>query len=75
MGEMTIEIEDLTLVQKLAKIRAISDVVYKEKKGYNYTYASITTILANITAGMKKYKVSLHPCIVPNTAETRQVIS
>ena len=75
MGEMTIEIEDLTLVQKLAKIRAISDVVYKEKKGYNYTYASITTILANITAGMKKYRVSLHPCIVPNTAETRQVIS
>lgn len=29
--------EQLNLVQKLAKIRAISDVVSKEKRGYNYT--------------------------------------
>lgn len=43
----------LNLVQKLAKIRAISDVVSKEKRGYNYSYADITTILANITAGIE----------------------
>lgn len=59
----------LNLVQKLAKIRAISDVVSKEKRGYNYSYADITTILANITAGMKKYGVSLIPSIVPGTSE------
>ena len=64
--------EQLNLVQKLAKIRAISDVVSKEKKGFNYTYADITTILANITAGMKKYGVSLIPSIVPGTAEVSQ---
>lgn len=61
--------EKLNLIQKLAKIRAMSDVVAKEKKGYNYTYADITTILAKITAGMKKYGVSLIPKIVPGTAE------
>lgn len=30
------ETETLNLIQKLAKIRAISDVVAKEKRGYNY---------------------------------------
>jgi len=60
--------EQLNLIQKLAKIRAISDVVSKEKRGYNYSYADITTILAKITAGMKKYGVSLIPSIVPGTA-------
>lgn len=64
--------EKLNLVQKLAKIRAISDVVSKEKRGYNYSYADITTILANITAGMKKYRVSLIPSIVPGTFNVSQ---
>ena len=64
--------EQLNLIQKLAKIRAISDVVSKEKRGYNYSYADITTILANITAGMKKYRVSLIPSIVPGTFDVSQ---
>lgn len=63
---------NLTLIQKLAKIRAISDVVRKEKRGYNYSYADITTILANITAGMKKYGVSLIPSITPGTTQVTQ---
>ncbi len=62
----------LNLVQKLAKIRAISDVVSKEKKGFNYSYADITSILANITAGMKKYGVSLIPSVVPGTSKVIQ---
>lgn len=66
--------EKLNLIQKLAKIRAISDVVSKEKRGYNYSYADITTILANITAGMKKYKVSLIPSIVPGTSQVTQKV-
>ena len=64
--------ESLNLYQKLAKIRAISDVVSKDKKGYNYTYADIAAILANITGGMKKYGVSLIPAIVPGTASIEQ---
>ena len=64
--------QNLNLIQKLAKIRSISDVVSRDKKGYNYTYTDITTILANITAGMKKYGVSLVPSIVPNTTEIAQ---
>lgn len=67
-------IADMTLTQKLACIRVASDVVKKEKKGYNYNYASITTILANITGGMKKYRVSLYPCIVPNTMNTETLV-
>ena len=67
--------EKLNIYQKLAKIRAISDVVAKEKRGYNYTYADITTILAKITAGMKKYGVSLIPSIVPQTASVQQMVT
>ena len=48
----------MNLYQKLAKIRAISDIAKKDKRGYNYTYADITQILANVTAGMKKYALS-----------------
>lgn len=62
----------LNLYQKLAKIRALSDVVKKEKSGYGYKYADITTILANITAGMRKYCVSLIPAIVPGTMDVSQ---
>lgn len=64
--------EQMNLIQKLAKIRAISDVVSKEKRGYNYSYADITSILAKITAGMKKYGVSLIPQIVPGTSHVEQ---
>lgn len=64
--------EDLNLVQKLAKIRALADVVSKEKQGYNYKYADITEILAKITGGMKRYGVSLIPTIVASTASTEK---
>ena len=67
--------ENLNLVQKLAKIRNISDVAKKSKSGYGYTYADITEILANVTAGMKKYGVSLIPSIVPGTSRIEQVVS
>lgn len=66
------EEQKLNLIQKLAKIRAMSDVVVKSKKGYNYSYSDISDILANITAGMKKYGVSLIPGIVPGTADVSQ---
>ena len=62
----------LNLVQKLAKIRAISDAVSKDKKRHNYKYEDITCILAKVTAGMKKYNLSLKPGIVPGTADVQQ---
>lgn len=64
--------EALNLYQKLARIRAISDVAQKDKRGYNYTYTDLSTILAKVTAGMKKYGVSLIPSIVPSTATIQQ---
>ena len=63
----------LNLYQKLAKIRAISEVAKKSKKGFNYTYTDITEILANVTAGMKKYQVSLIPSIVPESGSVTKV--
>lgn len=64
---------ELNLYQKLAKIRAISDVVKKNKKGFNYTYTDITEILANVTAGMKNYGVSLIPHIDSGTGTIEKV--
>lgn len=64
--------EIMNLYQKLSKIRALSDVAQKSRKGYGYTYTDIVAILANVTAGMKKYGVSLIPSIVPGTAQVSQ---
>lgn len=63
------------LIQKLAKIRGICDVAKKDLKGFNYSYADITKILAKVTAGMKKYNVSLIPGITPGTASVEKVVS
>lgn len=67
------EIKTLNLYQKLAKIRMIADVAAKDKKGFNYSYADITQILAKVTAGMNKYGVSLLPGIVPQTFDVQKV--
>ena len=66
------EVQTLNIYQKLAKIRALSDVVKKEKSGYGYKYVDITAILAQITAGMKEYGVSMIPAIVPGTPSVSQ---
>lgn len=66
------EEKTLTLIDKLALIRDIADVVKKGKKGFNYTYTDVTEILAKVTAGMKKYNVSLIPSIVPGTGSISQ---
>ncbi len=64
---------ELNLVQKLSKIRKFAEAVKKDKKGYNYKYSDITNILAKITAGMEKYRVSLIPSIVPTTGEVSSI--
>lgn len=66
-------IRDLNLIQKLAKIRGMCDVAKKDMRGFNYTYADITKILAKVTAGMKKYEVSLVPCIDKGTANVELI--
>ena len=65
--------EKLNIIQKLARIRAIADVAVKDKRGYNYSYADITQILAQVKAGMKKYGISLIPTITPGTSKVSQV--
>lgn len=72
---METEENTLNLVQKLAKIRAMSELATKSKQGYNYTYTDVTEILAKVTSGMKKYNVSLIPSIVPQTANVSQLVS
>ncbi len=59
--------EVLNLQQKLAKIRKMTEVIQKNRKGFNYKYTSIDEILARVTAGMNKYNVSLIPSIVPGS--------
>lgn len=67
--------EKLNLIQKLAKIRSIADVAVKDKRGYNYSYADITQILAQVKAGMKKYGISLIPTITPGTSSIEPVVT
>lgn len=55
----------MNLYQKLAEIRKLCEVLRKNKSGYGYKYVSIDEILARVTAGMKKYGVSL----IPNTCD------
>lgn len=59
--------EELNLQQKLAKIRKMTEVIQKNKKGFNYRYTSIDEILARVTAGMNKYNVSLLPRVDPES--------
>lgn len=62
------DITNLSLVQKLAGIRKMVEVIRKNKSGFNYKYVSEDEILARVTAGMDKYHVLLYPGIVPQTA-------
>lgn len=64
---------EMHLEQKLSKLQEIVDVAKKNKKGFNYSYADINEILAKLTAGMKKYRVNLHPSIVPQTGNVSQL--
>ena len=57
----------MNLVQRLAKIREMVEVLRKNKSGYNYKYVTEDEILARVAAGMKKYGVSLEPSFVPGT--------
>lgn len=70
----------LTLYEKLQKIRKMAEVAQKDADGYGYKYATITNILAKVTAGMNKYNVLLIPRLEPNTQfitreETRKMKS
>lgn len=59
--------EELNIQQKLAKIRKMTEVIQKNKKGFNYRYTSIDEILARVTAGMNKFNVSLYPRVAPGS--------
>lgn len=57
----------LTLYEKLQKIRKLAEVAQKDADGYGYKYATITNILAKVSAGMNKYNVLLIPRLEPDT--------
>ena len=57
-------IEEMNLIQKLAKIRKIADVAIRDKSGYNYTYADVSQILAKVKTGMEQY----HPDVIEEDA-------
>lgn len=63
----------LPLLEKLAKIRKLVDVVSKDKKGFNYKYSDINEILAKLKAGMERYGVTLIPQIIHGTTEVAPV--
>lgn len=58
---------NLNLVERLAKIREMVEVLRKNKSGFNYKYVTEDEILARVAAGMKKYRVSLIPRVIPGT--------
>jgi len=60
-------VEQMTLVQKLAAIRSMVEVIRKNKSSYTGKYVSEDKIMAKVAAGMKKYHVVLHPSVVPGT--------
>lgn len=59
--------EDLNIYQKLAKIRKMVGVIQRTKQGYGYKYVPEDEVLARISAGMERHKVSLIPIIKPGT--------
>ena len=59
--------ERMNLLQKLAKIRKVVEVLQKDKQGYGYRYVTEEQILSKITGLMDKLGVSLLPGIVPGT--------
>lgn len=61
--------DKLSLIQRLAKIRQMANVIQTNKQGYGYKYVSEDEILSKISAGMKKYQVSLFPHVSPNTTD------
>lgn len=65
---VTKKIEELNLMQKLAGVRKMVEVIRKNRSGFNYKYVSEDEILARVTAGMDKYHILLYPGIVPQTA-------
>lgn len=72
MGTST-KIEDLNLYQKIAKIRDMVSAVQKNKQGFGYMYADEEALLPQITAGMKKYHLSLFPGTVGGTTSAELI--
>lgn len=53
------DVQSMNLWQKLSCIRKMAAVVKKSANAYNYVYSPEDAVLAQVTAGMNKYGVSL----------------
>ena len=67
------DIQSMTLLQKLAKIREKVEVLRKNRQGYGYTYVSEDEILAGITAGLKQYRVDVYPSVKHDTVKVEPI--
>lgn len=61
------EEQNLNIYQKLAKIRKATEVLEKNKSGFNYKYVTEDLILSKITGLMNRMGISLIPKIVEGT--------
>lgn len=61
----------LTLIEKLAKIRKLCEVITKDAKGYGYKYASLAEIQAKVSAGMDRYRVELKETFIENSIQDK----
>ncbi len=66
--------QDLSIWQKIAKIRQMVKAIQKNKEGNNNSYADEEQVLSKITAGLDTYNLVCYPNIVPSTlcCETRE---
>lgn len=55
------------ILNKIAKIREMVEALQKNANGFGYKYVSEDEVLANVTAGLKKYNLDVYPRIVPGT--------
>ena len=63
------DVSQLSLHEKLAKIRTMTEVIRKDAQAYNFKYVAEDDIRAHINAGMERYHLNLYPRIVPGTVE------
>lgn len=67
--QTTVETSTMNIYEKIAAVRRMTEVMRKDKSGYNYKYVAEDTILAHVAAGLDKYRLMYFPRIEPGTVE------
>lgn len=67
--QTTVETSTMNIYEKIAAVRRMTEVMRKDKSGYNYKYVAEDTILAHVAAGLDKYRLMYFPRIEPYTVK------